>query len=124
MRNLSNVNEWPESAIWREVFKGASEREPRSLSDGFTLKEIALLTKRSDISVELFNRAVDTLADSWNCDECGELINSVSEGCLNPHCGETPHERAIRESVEEDAENESMENLEAAASILDNLMKS
>lgn len=39
-------------------------------------------------------------SDDWYCNDCGELIDSARRGCVNPHCGETPHEKQLREAQE------------------------
>jgi hypothetical protein len=37
------------------------------------------------------------------CNDCGEMIDSEKAGCQNPHCGETPEQRRIRELEEDTA---------------------
>lgn len=43
--------------------------------------------------------ALQQMIDPY-CNECGDLIDGAVKGCENPHCGETPDEKRLRESAE------------------------
>ena len=48
VRDLSDVNEWPDSMIWGEVFRGANH-EARGFSHAFTADELAVICLRGDL---------------------------------------------------------------------------
>lgn len=52
-RNVTDMNEWPESRIVSEMFKGAGVSEARGVSDAFSSDEIVELSMRPDLSESL-----------------------------------------------------------------------